>query len=51
MVKDPEFLAEASKLTLDIGFVPGPEVEVLIKEVLSAPRDVVDAAKVVMKLQ
>jgi tripartite-type tricarboxylate transporter receptor subunit TctC len=51
MVKDPDVLAEAAKLSMDIGFVPGPEVEVLIKEVLATPKDVVDGAKVLMKLQ
>jgi hypothetical protein len=50
MVKDPEFLSEVMRLTLDIGFVPGPEVEALINEVLSTPKDVVDAAKIMMKL-
>ena len=50
VIKDPEFLSEVTRLTLDIGFVPGPEVEELIKEVLSTPKDVVDAAKVMMKL-
>jgi tripartite-type tricarboxylate transporter receptor subunit TctC len=50
VVKDPEFLSEVTRLTLDIGFVPGTEVEQLIKEVLSTPKDVIDAAKVMMKL-
>jgi tripartite-type tricarboxylate transporter receptor subunit TctC len=51
MIKDPDLLAEVTKLSLDIGFVPGPEVELLIKQVLATPKDVVDGAKVLMKLQ
>ncbi|HTK12415.1 MAG TPA: tripartite tricarboxylate transporter substrate-binding protein [Xanthobacteraceae bacterium] len=50
LVKDPEFLAEADRLHLDIGFVPGPEVGALIKDVLSTPKDVIDETKVMMKL-
>ena len=49
-VKDPDFLAEAAKLVIDIGFVPGPEVEAIIKDVLSTPKDVIEATKSVMKL-
>jgi tripartite-type tricarboxylate transporter receptor subunit TctC len=51
MVKDPELLSEVTRLSLDIGYVPGPEVEALIKDVLATPKDVVDGAKVLMKLQ
>jgi hypothetical protein len=35
----------------DRAFVPGPEVGRLIKDVLATPKDVIDAAKVMMKLQ
>jgi tripartite-type tricarboxylate transporter receptor subunit TctC len=50
LVKDKAFLDEANKLTLDIGFVPGVEVEQLIKDVLSTPKDVVAASQAAMKL-
>jgi tripartite-type tricarboxylate transporter receptor subunit TctC len=50
VVKDREFLAAAGKLSLDIGFVPGAEVEALIKDALSTPKDVIEATKAVMKL-
>lgn len=51
VVKDAEFLAEVQKFRLDSGFVPGADVEVLVREVLSTPRQVVQDAQGVMKIQ
>ncbi len=46
-MKDPEFLAEASKLGLDVSPMTGAEVEALLKEVYAAPKDVVHEAAAV----
>jgi tripartite-type tricarboxylate transporter receptor subunit TctC len=48
-MKDPEFLAEARKLNLDVDPVTGAEVEALIREVYAAPPDVVTIAREAMK--
>jgi hypothetical protein len=47
-MKDSGFLAEAAKKRLDIDPTTGAEVEVLIKEVMSQPKDVVERLKVLM---
>jgi tripartite-type tricarboxylate transporter receptor subunit TctC len=47
-MKDPGFLAEAAKKKLDIDPTTGAEVEVLIKEVMSQPKDVIERLKVLM---
>jgi tripartite-type tricarboxylate transporter receptor subunit TctC len=47
-MKDPGFLAEAAKKRLDIDPTTGAEVEVLIKEVMSQPKDVIERLKVLM---
>lgn len=50
VVKDPEFVSESERLLIDIDFVPGAEAESLVKEVLSTPKDVIDATRAMMKL-
>jgi tripartite-type tricarboxylate transporter receptor subunit TctC len=47
-MKDPGFVAEAAKKKLDIDPTTGAEVEVLIKEVMSQPKDVIERLKVLM---
>ena len=47
-MKAPGFLAEAAKKKLDIDPTTGAEVEVLIKEVMSQPKDVIERLKVLM---
>jgi tripartite-type tricarboxylate transporter receptor subunit TctC len=39
-MKDPEFLAEAKKQTLEINPVPGPEIERLLKDTYQIPKSV-----------
>jgi tripartite-type tricarboxylate transporter receptor subunit TctC len=51
VVKDPGYMAEVAKFRLDTGFVPGEEVETLVREVLATPREVVRDAQAVMKIQ
>jgi tripartite-type tricarboxylate transporter receptor subunit TctC len=50
VVQDPAYRAEIVKLRLDTGFVPGPEIETLAKDVLATPRAVIEAAQAAMKL-
>jgi len=47
-MKDPGFLAEASKKRLDINPTSGAEVEALVREVMSQPKDVIERLKVLM---
>lgn len=51
VVKDTGFLFEVEKFRLDSGFVPGAEVETLVREVLMTPDAVVRDAQAVMKVQ
>lgn len=44
-MKDPEFLAEAKKLELEIAPVSGVEVEHLVREIYASPPDVVKLAR------
>ncbi len=45
-MKDPQFLAEAKKLDLDIHPAPGPKVEAAIRAALNQPPETVAALKV-----
>ena len=44
-MKDPAFLADASKSELEINPVPGDEVQKLLKEVYATPPDIIAKAK------
>ena len=48
-MKDPEFVAEAKKLSLDVEPVSGAEVEALIREVYASPPEAVKLAADSMK--
>ncbi|MBI2365947.1 MAG: hypothetical protein HYV01_13225 [Deltaproteobacteria bacterium] len=48
VMKDPDFLTEAKKKRLDIDPTSGAEVEVLVKEVMNQPKDVIERLKVLM---
>jgi tripartite-type tricarboxylate transporter receptor subunit TctC len=48
-MKDPEFLAEAQKLNLDVDPVTGAEVEALIREVYASPPEAVKLASESMR--
>ncbi|MCC6889315.1 MAG: hypothetical protein IT536_12340 [Hyphomicrobiales bacterium] len=41
VLRDPEFLAEAEKLKLEITPVPGERVEAIVREIYATPRDLV----------
>jgi tripartite-type tricarboxylate transporter receptor subunit TctC len=40
-MKDPDFLAEAKKLRLDVDPLSGAQLEELVKELYSAPKELV----------
>jgi tripartite-type tricarboxylate transporter receptor subunit TctC len=44
-LKDPELLAEAKKLNLDIIPLPGPEVKAMVERLFTAPPEVVERTK------
>jgi len=44
VLRDPEFLAEADKLKLEITPVPGERVQDIVREIYATPRAVVDRA-------
>lgn len=48
-LRDPELLAEAKKLKLDIDPMPGVEVERIIAELYKTPADIVDEVRSIMK--
>jgi tripartite-type tricarboxylate transporter receptor subunit TctC len=43
-MKDPQFLADAGKLNLEIDPVPGADIAALLSEISASPHDVVDLA-------
>jgi tripartite-type tricarboxylate transporter receptor subunit TctC len=43
-LKDPDFLAEASKLGLDINPITGSSIDTLLGEIYATPKDVVARA-------
>ena len=47
-VNDPEFLAEAQKKKLDVDPTSGEEVQALVKDVMTQPKDVIDRLKTMM---
>jgi tripartite-type tricarboxylate transporter receptor subunit TctC len=47
-MKDPEFLAETKRKRLDMDPTTGEEVQLLAKEVMSQPQDVIDRLKKLM---
>jgi tripartite-type tricarboxylate transporter receptor subunit TctC len=47
-MSDPEFLAEAKKKKLDVDPTSGEEVQALVKDVMSQPKDVIERLKTLM---
>jgi tripartite-type tricarboxylate transporter receptor subunit TctC len=43
-MKDPDFLAEAAKLNMDVNPLKGSEIETIVNELYETPKDVVQAA-------
>jgi tripartite-type tricarboxylate transporter receptor subunit TctC len=47
MIKDPAFIAESSKIELDINFLPGTELQTMVQQLMASPKTVIDRAKAV----
>jgi tripartite-type tricarboxylate transporter receptor subunit TctC len=45
MLKDPEFIADAAKLKVEIGTMTGEELSQLVRDLIGAPQDVRDRTK------
>ena len=43
-MKDPEFLAEAKKLNIDVNPVTGKEIDAMLGELYATPKDVLEKA-------
>jgi tripartite-type tricarboxylate transporter receptor subunit TctC len=41
-MKDPDFIAEAAKAKMEIGYMSGSQVESLVKDIVKAPRPVIE---------
>jgi tripartite-type tricarboxylate transporter receptor subunit TctC len=48
-MKDPEFLAEAAKIKLNIDPLSGAEVQKIVQEIYATPPEIVERAKAVLK--
>jgi tripartite-type tricarboxylate transporter receptor subunit TctC len=48
-MKDPEFVAEATKLQLEVSPMTGIEIERVLGEVYALPRDLIDKAKAAIR--
>src|SRR5438552_10762864 len=45
VLKDPEYLADATNQHLEASFMRGEEIEALIKRVMASPPDVIERAR------
>jgi len=50
-MKDPEFIAEAEKLRLEVSPMTGAEIERVLGEVYALPKDLIDKAKAAIRNQ
>jgi tripartite-type tricarboxylate transporter receptor subunit TctC len=50
MAKDPEFIADAAKLRVELGPLPGSELQQIVAEVASMPADIVAKVKAIYPL-
>ncbi len=49
MLRDPEFVAEAARLKLEIGAMTGEELAQLVRDLIGAPQDVRDCTKLAIQ--
>lgn len=47
LVKDPVFVADATQLGLDINYLPGPDLQKMIEQLMNSPKSVIERAKAV----
>ena len=50
MVKDPEFIADAAKLRVELGPLPGTELQQIVADVANMPADIVAKVKAIYPL-
>jgi hypothetical protein len=48
-MKDPQFLADATKMKISITPLSGQQVQDLVAKLYAAPRDLIDRARVAIK--
>jgi tripartite-type tricarboxylate transporter receptor subunit TctC len=48
-MRDPEFLAEAAKIKLNIDPLPGAEVQKIVEQIYATPPEQVERAKAAVK--
>jgi tripartite-type tricarboxylate transporter receptor subunit TctC len=48
-LRDPELLAEAKKMNLDIVPLPGPEVKAMVERLFATPPEVIEKAKAALQ--
>ena len=51
MVKDPEFIADAQKLRVELGPLPGTELQQIVAEVAGMPPDIVGEGDLCPRLE
>jgi tripartite-type tricarboxylate transporter receptor subunit TctC len=49
MVKDPDFFADAARISADIRYAPGEDIDALSQRIYAYPKDVIDRAIVEYK--
>jgi tripartite-type tricarboxylate transporter receptor subunit TctC len=45
---DPQFLADAKKRRLNVNYIPGKELQKIVDEIISTPKDVIRRAQAVI---
>src|SRR5262249_22747609 len=50
-MKDPEFIAEAEKLRLEVSPMKGAEIERVLNEVYALPKELIDKARAAIRSQ
>jgi hypothetical protein len=48
-MRDPQFLAEAEKMQIDISPLPGDEAQAIADRIVAAPPDVIARAKLILE--
>jgi hypothetical protein len=48
-VKDPQYLADADKLHIDISPFPGAKVQEIVQKLHSTPKDIVESARAAIR--
>ena len=46
-MRDPQLIAEAAKMDLELGFVPGAEVQAMVERLYQSPPEVIARAQAI----